>query len=250
MPQFLVRPEVLAGEPARFRIDGPEAFHIVKVLRYAEGSRLDLFDGRGGRYRGRISRIAGDESVEGVIEERLADASTRRLPSVRLYQGLLKAGHWEWLLEKGTEIGVASFRPVSTAHSVVSLGSERVKAKRERWSRVLLGACKQSGRLIIPEIRDPLPFAEALREARDGVILLAWEKMSGEPAGAALKSALADRPASVNVFVGPEGGFSKEEVALALGAGAVLFGLGPQTLRAETAGIVACSLVLYELGGL
>lgn len=256
MPQFYLPAK--AVEDDRFRIDGPEAFHIAKVLRYQEGQTLELFDGRGGRFSGLISRIAADGTVEGKITGTLGAVAPAPKVDLTLYQGLLKASHWDWLLEKGTEIGVGAFVPVLTPRTVVLLREvERTRAKQERWSRILMAASKQSRRAHLPEISPPAQFRDAIRAAAaDGLALLAWEGLAGVSAGQTIRAALqgaaaqASGPVRVNLFVGPEGGFTEEEVELAESLGARLFGMGGNTLRAETAAIAAASLVLYELGAL
>lgn len=248
-PQFLL-PLDSPAEPETFHLRGPEAHHIVHVLRYAVGQPLCLFDGKGGRFEGVIEAIHEDGSVSGRIIERLAAPSAR--PALSLYQGLLKASHWELVLEKGTELGVSRFVPVLTPRTVVVLReAERVKAKQERWGKILLAASKQCQRADLPSLESPVEFRDAIRAAQGrGATLLAWEGLAGQPGGPALRRALASAGEGVNLFVGPEGGFTEDEVELAKSLGALVFGLGPRILRAETAAFAACALVQYELGAL
>ncbi len=255
MPQFYLAPESLKDKT--FLLKGPEAFHVTKVLRYREGQTLVLFDGKGGRYEGVIQKIHGDGSVSGALTAILQAAQERKPASLRLYQGLLKASHWDLVLEKGTELGVEAFIPVLTPRTVVLLHeAERRKAKQERWSRVILAAAKQCQRPKLPELREPIEFREAVRGCQ-GLTLLAWEGLSGAAASGSLRLALREADQNrgreslgINLFVGPEGGFTEEEVELAESLGAVVFGLGPRILRAETAAIAAVSLIQYELGSL
>ena len=251
MPQFFLPPE--AANDERFRLDGPEAFHIVKVLRHKEGDVLPLFDGRGGRFEGVITRIGEDGSVEGRLTAR-ASQPKAAAADVRLYLGLLKASHWELALEKGTELGASVLVPVLTPRTVVLLHeAERVHAKRLRWERIVMAAAKQCARADLPRLEDPVEFRDAIRQCQGrGLTIVAWEGLKGAPAGAALGPALRglppDAPRRVNVFIGPEGGFSDEEIELAESLGALVCGLGPRILRAETAALAACALVQYELG--
>lgn len=255
MSQFYLPPE--AVKEKSFHLEGPEAFHILKVLRFKEGQSLDLFDGRGGRYKGTITRV-GKEQVEGTLTETLAAPHAGPAVRLQLFQGLLKASHWEWVLEKGTEVGVDRFIPVITPRTVVLLKeAERIQSKLERWGKITLAAAKQSRRARLPEIAEPAHFRDAIHEAaKAGLVVLGWEKMAGAHARDTLKEALAGAakkgkgPFTVSLFVGPEGGFSEEEVELAESAGAVLFGLGSATLRAETAAVVSSAVILYELGAL
>lgn len=259
MPQFFLAPGALAGEA--FRLAGPEAFHISRVLRLREGEILVLFDGRGARFEGVIDKIHPDGAVSGRIRAKL-DECYRPPARLRLYQGLLKAGPWDLLLQKATELGVSAVVPVLTPYTVVLLrAQEQVRAKRERWSRVVLAAAKQCGRPDLPEIGQPRPYREALTACRaqgPSLTLLAWEGLAGARALESLRPSLREAlekgepgaELTVNLFIGPEGGFTEEEVELAQSLGVHVFGLGPRTLRAETAALAVCALLQYELGAL
>ena len=251
MPQFLIKPEDISGD--RFSLAGPEAFHVTRVLRRKVGDAVELFDGRGGRFSGVIRSIGPDGTVDGDITAR-EHAPRRAFPvQLNLYLSLLKASHWEWAIEKASELGVSSIIPTVTPRTVVQL-RELTASKQERWNKILQAASKQSRRAELPELRQPQHFRDAIVEsAKDGVSLVAWEKHAGASTYAGLREVLREArgksPAglTVNVFIGPEGGFSDEEIELAECEGAALFSLGPNTLRAETAAVAACTVVLYEL---
>lgn len=256
MPQFLVAPDDVSR--GGFALKGPEAFHVAKVMRLAAGAELDLFDGKGGKFKGVIEAVHADGSVTGKVTKTIKSDDLRAPVALNLYLGLLKASHWDYALEKGTELGVASFTPLLTPRTVVLLHEvERTKAKAERWSRLIMAASKQCGRADLPPVRDAVQFRDAIRAVKDkGIALLAYEGMKGSVAsqtlGPALRAADVKRgkdPLEVSLFIGPEGGFSDEEVEMAEAGGAVVFGLGPRILRAETAAIAAAALVQYELGG-
>ena len=112
MPQFFVAPEDV--QKKSFRLTGPEAFHVVKVLRYSNGQSLALFDGKGGRFEGVIETLNADGTVTGRLTATLKADDARKPVRLHLHLGLLKASHWDYALEKGTELGVASFVPVLT----------------------------------------------------------------------------------------------------------------------------------------
>ena len=251
MPQFFLAPEdVSAGS---FRLTGDEAHHVVKVLRYGPGRALELFDGKGGRFEGVIEAVHPDGSVTGRLVER--ERSSAPAARVHLYLGLLKASHWDDALDKGTQLGAASFTPLLTPRTVVLLHEvERARSKRERWGRLVMAAAKQCGRADLPEVREPVQFRDAIRACKDkGAVLLAWEGLKGRSARESVHQALSHRKASpldVHLFIGPEGGFTDDEVELARADGAVVLGLGPRVLRAETAAAAALAVVQYELGGL
>ncbi len=267
MPQFFLPPQALKDKA--FRLTGPEAYHITKVLRYKAGQSLVLFDGKGGRFEAVIKAIEQDGSVCGSLTGTLHGTEHRAPVDIRLYQGLLKSSHWDWVLEKGTELGVSFFIPVTTPRTVVLLHeAERVKAKAERWGRVVMAAAKQCGRADLPAVKEPVQFRDAIRAAtekpEDGpakspkaLTLLAWEGLNGATACETVRLNLREadqgrgsEKMTVNLFIGPEGGFTEEEVELAESLGATIFGLGPRTLRAETAALAAVALIQYEFGSL
>jgi 16S rRNA (uracil1498-N3)-methyltransferase len=255
MPQFFLSRKSLQGNS--FLLDGPEAYHIIKVLRCREGEELEFFDGLGGKYKGKITKLHSDGGVEGDIIATLDKPHGSPKVQLELYPALLKASRWEWLLEKGTEIGVHSFQPVVTQRTIVLLHeAERVQSKGDRWNRIVMSAAKQCGRAELPAVGSPIPLREALvqSEAKKSLLLFGWEGMTGSPASSVLKEAISKerarnrRPLTVSLFIGPEGGFTAEEIELAQSHNAVCFGMGTTTLRGETAAITASSLVLYELG--
>ncbi|MEK7388626.1 MAG: RsmE family RNA methyltransferase [Elusimicrobiota bacterium] len=257
MPQFLVAPEDVSR--TSFRLKGPEAFHVAKVMRLGIGASLELFDGKGGRFRGVISSIQPDGSVLGEVTETIALDDVRAPARIHLNLGLLKSSHWDYALEKATELGVASFTPILTPRTVVLLHEiERAKSKAERWSRLIMAAAKQCGRADLPPVHPAVQFRDAIRALKDeGLVFLAWEKMKGpcssQTLGAALRgdrSRGAGQAFDVHVFIGPEGGYTEDEVELARTEGAVVFGMGPRILRAETAAVAAVALIQYELGAL
>ncbi|MFH2204835.1 MAG: RsmE family RNA methyltransferase [Elusimicrobiota bacterium] len=250
MPQFLL--SVSDVRDQSFVLRGPEAFHIVRVLRHKEGDVIELFDGEGTRYKGVIRAIDKDGAVAGEIVEKLAAARHSVPVRIKLYLGLLKSSHWEWALEKGTEIGVDTFTPILTPRTVVQL-REMGQKKEERWKKIMTSAAKQCRRADIPKLNEPLQYRDAIVQAtKSGLTLVGWEKHGGTTyAGlrATLMQARRDhKRLTVNLFIGPEGGFSEEEIELAETDGAALFSLGPNILRAETAAVAAAAIVFYELG--
>lgn len=252
MPQFLVKPEDLAG--GRFSLQGPEAFHVARVLRRKVGDAIELFDGQGERFKGVIAAIAPDGTVEGRLTGRIG-APPRAYPvELELYLSLLKPSHWEWAIEKATELGVSAIVPTVTPRTLVQL-RELSKTKQERWGKILQAAAKQCKRADIPALRQPQHFRDAIvASAKVGVTLVGWEKHAGASTYAGLRETLREARAKnpdglkVSLFIGPEGGFSDDEIELAECEDAILFSLGPNILRAETAAVAATTVVLYELG--
>ncbi len=197
-----------------------EARHVLKVLRGRKGDALEVVDAcrrvfaaklRGGR------EVAILEALEAREDEE----------EISLYQAVPKGGRMDLVVEKTTEVGVARIVPLVTERGIVEPGSGKV----ERWRRVAAAAARQSLRMGVPEVLEPVPFAQAVRKAREGGVLL-----HNDTALSTLEDVVGT-PASL--FVGPEGGWSEEEMRLALEAGLVLAQLGPYRLRSETAGMVA-----------
>jgi 16S rRNA (uracil1498-N3)-methyltransferase len=228
------------------------------VLRLGAGDTLRLLDGAGGEYVAELTQVTRRAVSVRVVarEEGLAQPSVR----LTLCLGLLKAARFEWALQKGTELGVADFQPLQTERSVAAL-EEFGAAKRRRYERIIAEALEQCGGAWLPTLATPRTLAEALGSApADAIALIPWEEATAAPLHATLHATLpATLPATnatapqareVWLFIGPEGGFSAGEVALAQQAGALPVTLGPRILRAETAAIVAATLALDALGAL
>jgi 16S rRNA (uracil1498-N3)-methyltransferase len=165
---------------------------------------------------------------------------------VTLLVCLTQREKFEWILQKCTEIGVSAFIPVISSRSLVQ-STREVDSKFERWLRILREASEQSHRGIVPELRPALRFEEAvnLPEYRQDCRLIPWE----EEKSLSLHDALVHNPSPrIILAIGPEGGFSEEEVGLAKKAGYLPVTLGPRILRMETAAITAAALALYERG--
>ena len=236
------------GRPLRLQNDSfsaqAEAAHqIANVLRLRPGDRIEVLDNAGQVYLVELQQVQRHEVQGRIIEQRPAGGEPRT--PITLYQGLLKGEKFEWVLQKCTEVGVSGFVPVLCERSVSR--PEESKAKLVRWSRIILEAAEQARRGRIPTLEPVTAFPAACRrvEAENALNLLAWE---GEQQRTLLAT-LRDGPhRQINLFIGPEGGFSQDEVRLAEQHGILPITLGPRILRAETAGLVAAAMVLSELG--
>lgn len=235
MPQFFV--ETLSGDTVL--ITGEDARHIARSLRCRVGEELTLCDGAGTVCRCAITGICADRVELAVLERGVSKAEPPVF--VTLYQALPKADKLEWIVQKATELGVGAMVPVQTRFCV-SRPDERAMEKRlERLHKIALEAAKQSGRGRIPAVLPPVSFVEAVsRMAADRGAVFFYEK-----AAQTLGRTLADRPESISIMVGPEGGFSQEEAAAAQEAGIPLCTMGPRILRCETAPLYALSAIMY-----
>ncbi|HEV7666861.1 MAG TPA: RsmE family RNA methyltransferase, partial [Chloroflexota bacterium] len=157
---------------------------------------------------------------------------------------------FEQVLQKLTEVGVAAVVPVLTARSVVREPPD--ERRQTRWRAILREAAEQSGRGTIPQLTAAVPFADAIAQATaEGVTLVGYEQERQQTLRTALTAVRpAQRARTVGIFVGPEGGYTPDEAAVAQRAGAHLITLGPRILRTETASPILAALVLYELGDL
>jgi 16S rRNA (uracil1498-N3)-methyltransferase len=211
------------------RLPEEEARHIRKVLRGREGDTVEIVDA--GRRLFAAELRGGGEAA---LLEALSAPEGEDL-EVSLYQAVPKGGRMDLVVEKATEVGVTSIVPLLTERGVVSPRD----GKLGRWRRVAEAAARQSLRLRVPAVLEPLDFREAVRRVGEGGVLL--HNASGLPR----LEGVAGDPASL--LVGPEGGWSEGEVRLAREAGLALAQLGPYRLRSETAGIVAVARARAEL---
>ncbi len=215
------------------------------MLRLKPGDTIVVLDNSGTEYDVTLTAVCRTETVGQVTSSHRARGEPTA--EVTLFQSLLAREKFEWVLQKGTEVGVAQFVPVLTERSLVRTKTIE-ENKLDRWQRILMEAAEQSHRGRIPQLEPILTFDSAVLRLRD------FERsLIAAPSdeAVALRDALQGitrSPASVAVIIGPEGGFTEEEVTLACEKGAVRVGLGPRILRTETAAIVACALTLYELG--
>jgi 16S rRNA (uracil1498-N3)-methyltransferase len=244
--RFYLAPPAL--DTATVAIDAPLAQRLMKVLRLRAGDEITLFDGSGGEARARIDALAARGGAAAVLG-RFAGVPEPRV-RVHLYQAISKGERFDWLVEKGTEVGVAAFTPLIGARSVVRTGEG---ARLDRWRRIAIEAAEQCGRSAVPPVDAPLEFDDALSRA-DGILLLPYEGATED--APSIQRAIDENIdalfalSAVSIFVGPEGGLEVAEVERARAAGASIVTLGPRVLRAETAGLVAATLVLHATGDL
>lgn len=242
---FYVPPANIIEKKIFIRSPG-EVRHIGKVLRYQPGDNLDIFNGLGKRCKAVIT-VVGKDRIEGEIIEEYAENNEARV-AVTLGCALLKQEKFDWLIEKATELGVRTIIPLVTERTIVHPHHDRTFHKTERWRKLALAACQQSQRSYLPEIKEPLawPHLFAQKQQHDLVLVAALEEKQNF-----ISDLLADHRQlqTVMVLIGPEGGLSRNELLLAQKNGACPVSLGKRRLRAETAAIVALTLILARLNG-
>lgn len=247
MNRFFLSPECFLDNEVIFPDD--LVHQIVHVLRLKEGDEVAVLDDRGNIYQVTLSFDPGKDQVRGQIINRKSTDSEPEI-KVSLCFGLTNRDKVEWILQKGTEIGISAFYPFVSSRTMVQ--SKTLSSKRvDRWERIIREAAEQSCRGRLPMLVDPLQYVQCLAEATDthDLCLIAWEE--AEQSRASLKSLIGKFDGeSIALFVGPEGGFSEKEVDDAKEFSVHSVSLGKRILRMETAAIVFPALVLHELGAL
>jgi len=221
------RPDLPAEIDCVFVIEGDDAHHLVRVLRAKSGDVFAVFDGAGREVEAEVVRVDRRAATLRVVRERV---SRRPARDVVLCAAIPRGQRMEWMVEKCTEVGVATIVPLRTARGVRDGASDN---QRRRWGRSALEAAKQCGRAEIPAIAEPCSVAGALALVGDRRLLLADPSADSE----AVDPLAGDDP--IALFIGPEGGFDDAERASIQNAGAAPFSLGTLILRIETAAVVA-----------
>ena len=242
MNRFFLPPSSI--QASRVHFSEPVSHQIMQVLRLKPDARVIVLDGTGKEYLVRLMTLSAQETQGEIESENLSAGEPKT--QLTLYLCLTQREKFEWMLQKCTEVGASCFVPVISSRSLVQSAKEAAN-KYERWQRILQEAAEQSHRGKVPILEAPLQFEQAVKTAAqaDTCKLIPWE----EEQNLSLKQALQMQPTrEVCLLVGPEGGFSKEEVALAQSAGFLSVTLGRRILRMETAAVVASALVFYERG--
>ena len=214
----------------------------VQVLRLQPGDSITLFNGDaslGGEFEATVSRMGrSDVDVKIGAHTAIEREATR---AVHLAVGMPANDRMDWLIEKATELGVASIQPLITERSVLRLSGERAGKKQAHWQSIAVAACEQCGRNRVPMIHPVTTLAAWLKTQRAGHGYLLSLREECKPSREAVGEGLSD----VSTFLsGPEGGLSDAEELAALGSGFACVSLGPRVLRAETAALAALTLLV------
>jgi 16S rRNA (uracil1498-N3)-methyltransferase len=237
MHRFFVPADCLGTEVTA--LPAATAQQITRVLRLRPGARVLLFCGDGAQTEA-VLEEAGPRGVTARLVERTAPDVELPAP-LHVAVAILKGEKLDWLVQKLTEIGVARISLVRTERTVPIAGEERWPRRVERFRRVVQEAAEQSGRVQLPAIEEPVPFAELLRAEHPGARLIL------DPLAERGLAAAVPAGAPVLLLIGPEGGFSAAEVEAARRAGFTGVRLGRRVLRAETAAIAAAAIAAARL---
>jgi 16S rRNA (uracil1498-N3)-methyltransferase len=212
------------------------------------GETISLFDGSGSEWPAAITAIERD--IVRVLPGAPHTPPTEPKLQVTVCPALIPADRMEFVLQKCTELGAARFRPLLTER--VQAKDAQVSANRlERWQKIVIEAAEQSGRAVVPPILPAQRLAHTVVQlAAEGPVVLLWEEEAAKNLRIAVRESLAKGPRHITILIGPVGGLSQAEVAIAHSADAITAGLGRRILRAETAPVTALSALMYEAGEL
>ena len=228
-PRFYCSPPLHAS--AKFELPQAAAHHASRVLRLRVNDEVRVFDGAGNELHGRICEIEGKR----VVLEKLQDCTvSRESPlNIILVQALCSSEKMDWVIQKATELGATEIQPVQTQRSMTKLVGERAEKRTQHWHAVTIAACEQCGRNMLPKVHAPLEFSS-------------WMATMGDASGSKFillpeaVTTLHEQPkpqGKATLLIGPEGGFSAEEVQIARQAGFISIRLGTRLLRTETAAV-------------
>lgn len=233
-------------EDNEIEILGSDVKHIRDVLRLKVDEEVEV-SSDGLTYIARIKSLEKSKVVLDIIDK--YKGSNESPINIILYQGLAKGNKMDIIFQKGTEVGVKSFYPLATKRSIVKINNiKKEQAKVGRWNTIVDGAAKQSKRDIVPRVENVISFNEMIDLLRDEKnIIVPYENENSNGIKEDLQKIQGE---DIHLIIGPEGGFDPEEIDKLKDIGARIVTLGPRILRTETAGLVASSIILYELGDL
>lgn len=224
-------------------IEGQDAKHIKNVLRYKVGDKIDVCDEFGVRYETLLEKFENDKVLLKIVLKKEFEQESSI--SITLFQGLPKGEKMDLIVQKATELGVDEIVPVEMERSIVKLDAKSAQKKVDRWNKIAYEASKQSGRQFVPKVSNVDILKNIIEKfSKYDIVVLPYEKENKQN----LKQLLANNKnlKNVAVVIGPEGGFSDNDLALLNISNVHSVTLGSRILRTETAGIAVLSMLLYE----
>jgi 16S rRNA (uracil1498-N3)-methyltransferase len=221
-------------------IEGDAAHHLINVLRVKISQAIVVFNGDGGCFD---VDIVGISKKSVVILPRHFHQDNRESPlQLTLIQGISRGQHMDYTVQKAVELGVTAIVPVFTTFSNVKLTDERASKRLDHWQKIIIGACEQSGRNIVPVIRQPVALEEWVSADTNRLRLVL------HPDAADSLSAIKMENSGLSLLCGPEGGLSDQELAICLAGGYEKVTIGPRILRTETAALAAIAICQSRFG--
>ncbi len=242
MPKFFVEPSKVTGDT--ITIDTSDVLHITKVLRLNTGDIVTVSDSKSTDYECEITEISKESVFLKVLSQKNIDTESNI--QITVFQALPKASKMEYIIQKNTELGVVKFVPVALSRCVVKLDKKEADKKVSRWQKISDEAAKQSGRGILPEVSEIVNLKTAIEKMKQSdLFFVPYESEDNNSLKPLLKG---KTPKTISYLIGPEGGFSPEEIICIKEEGIPLITLGKRILRTETASLAVTSMLMYEIG--
>ncbi len=222
-----------------YNLDADNAAHLIRVLRLTDGDQIEVFNGIGDEYAATLCDVQ-KKSAAFKIQQLIRQEEKPAL-TINLGQVVSKGDRMDFTIQKATELGASEITPLWSERCEVRLKGERLEKKMQHWQNIAISACQQSGRCWVPTINPPQDFMDWAKHNKDDVRLLMHPHQQQPLSQYA-------QPHSVALLIGPEGGFSEDEVTQAIDAGFTGLCLGPRILRTETASLAAISVLQYAWG--
>lgn len=247
MYRFFVKQSQIDQGHQQIQITGPDVNHIVRVLRMKPGEQIVVSAEEKQEYTCMIREMTDEQVLADIMY--VQEVGLELPCHICLFQGLPKGDKMEWIIQKAVELGVNEIVPMATSRVVVKLDDKKKESKRKRWQGISESAAKQSKRMRIPEVHPVVSFQEAVRYASSMDVRLIPYELAQDMTQTRQILEQIEAGQSVAIMIGPEGGFSREEVELALEAGITSITLGKRILRTETAGMTLLSILMFLLEG-
>lgn len=222
-------------------LDKAASNHLIRVLRLKNNQIFTLFNGEGGEFSCRLE-ISGKSAITHINS--FIQTHNESPLSIHLFQGISKGERMDFVMQKAVELGVHKITPVFCERTVVNLKADRLDKKLQHWKSIAVSACEQSGRNIVPDIKAACSLKQALQSDTDNF------KLMLEPSSGTSLKTLTLNNTKINIYIGPEGGFSDTEIIEAKGNNVVGVTLGPRILRTETAALSAITAIQLLWGDL
>ncbi|WNC73237.1 16S rRNA (uracil(1498)-N(3))-methyltransferase [Thalassotalea psychrophila] len=216
--------------------------HVVRVLRLKAGDEVTFFNGDGHDYQAELSEVSKKQGNANIIGK-VARKNESPL-NIHLGQGISRGDRMDFTLQKSVELGVNTITPLFTERCGVKLNAERLEKKRQQWQKIVISACEQSGRAVVPQVLAPVSLSEWLGQATQAL------KINLHPRAEHSIMALPMSASRVRLLIGPEGGLTDEEIEQASNANYTEVLLGPRVLRTETAALTAITALQCKFGDL
>ena len=238
IPRLFVNFPLTEGQSVQLLPD--RAHYLVNVLRLRTNDKLIVFNGQGGEFQATLDQIG--KKTSSIKIEHFVGIDRESPLYTELAIGVSKGDRMDWIVQKSTELGVSSISPLITERSELKLNAERWQKKLHHWREIIISACEQCGRSLLPELKDPVSLQDYVLNCHTSFKVVLHPESNSTPMD------IVENPKDIALLIGPEGGFSDEEVAIAEKNNFNKWTLGSRVLRTETAPIVALSLLQAKFG--